>query len=299
MIHLLLFGRQVYLKYSADEMSVYAAQASFFIIMAAFPFFMVLLALIQVAPMIHEADLLRFLLPAIPLSRTLDLPSGQSVLRLPGSPDLRDCAGRHLVRIKGDARDRKGLKPGIGSHVPAELYSPQGTLQRLHALFFPDVRGKSRAPRLRKLPSGNALKMDPCPGVPLGNDLPVPRSCHVFHADDLFYCALHCASAPQAFNPRTDPRCNVLRRRLGTHFPGILCLLPVFRLIRCHLRKSDRRDPFYAVALCLHLHSVCGGGDQLVSAVLQGKDPNFTEENCLGSYYKDLSFRPAGLRSNS
>ena len=27
---------------------------------------MVLLALIQVAPMIHEADLLRFLLPAIP-----------------------------------------------------------------------------------------------------------------------------------------------------------------------------------------------------------------------------------------
>ena len=78
------------------------------------PFFMVLLALIQVAPMIHEADLLRFLLgdPG-PLSRTLDLPSGQSALRLPGSPDLRDCASRHLVRIKGDARDRKGLKPGI------------------------------------------------------------------------------------------------------------------------------------------------------------------------------------------
>ena len=37
------FGRQVYLKYSMDEMSVYAAQASFFIIMAAFPFFAVLL----------------------------------------------------------------------------------------------------------------------------------------------------------------------------------------------------------------------------------------------------------------
>ncbi len=55
MLRLLLFGRQVYLKYSMDEMSVYAAQASFFIIMAAFPFFMVLLALIQVAPMIHEA----------------------------------------------------------------------------------------------------------------------------------------------------------------------------------------------------------------------------------------------------
>ena len=66
MFRLFLLGRQVYLKYSMDEMSVYAAQASFFIIMAAFPFFMVLLALIQTAPMIHEADLLRFLLPAIP-----------------------------------------------------------------------------------------------------------------------------------------------------------------------------------------------------------------------------------------
>lgn len=66
MFHLLLFGRRVYVKYSMDEMSVYAAQAAFFIIMAAFPFFMVLLALIQSAPMIHEADLLRFLLPAIP-----------------------------------------------------------------------------------------------------------------------------------------------------------------------------------------------------------------------------------------
>lgn len=66
MFRLFLLGRQVYLKYSMDEMSVYAAQASFFIIMAAFPFFMVLLALIQTAPLIHEADLLRFLLPAIP-----------------------------------------------------------------------------------------------------------------------------------------------------------------------------------------------------------------------------------------
>jgi len=66
MLRLFLFDRQVYLKYSMDEMSVYAAQASFFIIMAAFPFFMVLLALIQLAPMIHESDLLRFLLPAIP-----------------------------------------------------------------------------------------------------------------------------------------------------------------------------------------------------------------------------------------
>ena len=38
--------------------------------------------------------------------------------------------------------------------------------------------------------------------------------------------------------------------------------------IRCHVRKFDCGDPFYAVALCLDLHPVCGGGDQLVFAVL-------------------------------
>ena len=46
-------------------MSVYAAQASFFIIMAAFPFLWCFWP-DPGGPMIHEADLLRFLLPAIP-----------------------------------------------------------------------------------------------------------------------------------------------------------------------------------------------------------------------------------------
>ena len=300
MIHLLFFGRQVYLKYSADEMSVYAAQASFFIIMAAFPFFMVLLALIQVAPMIHEADLLRFLLPAIP-----DRFRGLLIYLL---DSLRSDSPAALISVtalaaiwsasKGMLGIEKGLNRVFGVTSPRN-YILRRALCSVYTLCFSLMCVAS----LALLVFGNFLQGMLLKWIPalvyLGNDLPVPRSCHVFHADDLFYCALHCASAPQAFNPRTDPRCNVLRRRLGTHFPGILCLLPVFRLIRCHLRKSDRRDPFYAVALCLHLHSVCGGGDQLVPAVLQGRDPNFTEENCLGSYYKDLSFRPAGLRSNS
>ena len=56
MIWLILTGKQIIDKYSKDEMSVYAAQASFFIILAAIPFLMVLLALIQLIPMVHEAD---------------------------------------------------------------------------------------------------------------------------------------------------------------------------------------------------------------------------------------------------
>lgn len=53
-------------KYEHDEMGVYAAQASFFTLLAAFPFFMVLLALIDMIPLVHVSDLLSFLVDIIP-----------------------------------------------------------------------------------------------------------------------------------------------------------------------------------------------------------------------------------------
>lgn len=53
-------------KYLEDEMSVYAAQASFFIILAAFPFFMLMLSLIELIPIIHESDLLSVLVDVMP-----------------------------------------------------------------------------------------------------------------------------------------------------------------------------------------------------------------------------------------
>ncbi|MCI8454716.1 MAG: YihY/virulence factor BrkB family protein [Lachnospiraceae bacterium] len=66
MIRFILFCKQVFDKYSRDEMSVYAAQASFFTILAAFPFLMLLLALIQLVPIVHEADLLEFVVHVVP-----------------------------------------------------------------------------------------------------------------------------------------------------------------------------------------------------------------------------------------
>lgn len=66
MIWFILLCKQIFDKYSRDEMSVYAAQASFFTILAAFPFLMLLLALIQLVPIVHEADLLEFVVHVIP-----------------------------------------------------------------------------------------------------------------------------------------------------------------------------------------------------------------------------------------
>lgn len=53
-------------QYADDELSVYAAQASFFIILTIFPFFMLLLALIDLIPFVHESDLLIFLVNIMP-----------------------------------------------------------------------------------------------------------------------------------------------------------------------------------------------------------------------------------------
>ena len=61
MIRFLLSIKQISDKFSQDEISVYAAQASFFIILAAFPFLMLLLALIQLVPMVHKSDLMSIL----------------------------------------------------------------------------------------------------------------------------------------------------------------------------------------------------------------------------------------------
>lgn len=70
MIRLILYGKQIFDKFSKDEMSVYAAQASFFIILAAFPFLMLLLSLIRLIPIINESDLLLIVMDLVP--NTLD-----------------------------------------------------------------------------------------------------------------------------------------------------------------------------------------------------------------------------------
>lgn len=66
MIQFLLRCKQINDKYSKDEMTVYAAQASFFSIIAAFPFMMVLLALVQFIPPITKANLLQLVITVVP-----------------------------------------------------------------------------------------------------------------------------------------------------------------------------------------------------------------------------------------
>ena len=55
MIDLLAHIKGIFDKYKKDEVTVYAAQASFFIVTAFFPFIMLLLTLIQFLPNVGKS----------------------------------------------------------------------------------------------------------------------------------------------------------------------------------------------------------------------------------------------------
>ena len=86
MIGLILRGKQIYDKFSKDEMTVYAAQASFFTIIAAFPFIMLLMAMIQLIPTITKSNLLQVITSLVPDRKSTRLNSShECISRMPSS----------------------------------------------------------------------------------------------------------------------------------------------------------------------------------------------------------------------
>lgn len=121
MIRLIVRTKQVYDKFTADEMTVYAAQASFFIIIAAFPFFMLLITVLQVVPSISQADMLDMLLSLVPegykslafrLINDLSLKSPATVISLTAVTALWSSSrgmlsiARGLNRVHGGSEKR-------------------------------------------------------------------------------------------------------------------------------------------------------------------------------------------------
>ncbi|MDO4267959.1 MAG: YihY/virulence factor BrkB family protein [Eubacteriales bacterium] len=66
MIGFIISCKRIWNKYVEDEITVYAAQASFFIVIAFFPFIMLLLTLIQFIPAVSKSDLLSILVRIMP-----------------------------------------------------------------------------------------------------------------------------------------------------------------------------------------------------------------------------------------
>ena len=66
MIRFTLNCIRIFQKYGKDEITVYAAQASFFLMLAFFPFIMLLLTLIQFIPSVNKSDLQIILVQIMP-----------------------------------------------------------------------------------------------------------------------------------------------------------------------------------------------------------------------------------------
>ena len=66
MIALIVHAKEIFDKFKKDEVTVYAAQSSFFIIIAFFPFIMLLLTLIQLIPAIQKSDVMELMVTIMP-----------------------------------------------------------------------------------------------------------------------------------------------------------------------------------------------------------------------------------------
>ncbi len=62
----IVYAKEIFDKYKKDEVTVYAAQSSFFIIISFFPFIMLLLTLIQLIPAIQKSDVMELMVTIMP-----------------------------------------------------------------------------------------------------------------------------------------------------------------------------------------------------------------------------------------
>ena len=67
MIYFLVHCKQIYDKFVRDEITVYAAQASFFIVLSSVPFIILLLTVLQFVPAVQQSDLLYLLSRLLPI----------------------------------------------------------------------------------------------------------------------------------------------------------------------------------------------------------------------------------------
>ena len=67
MFGLIVAVKQIYDKYAEDEMTVYAAQVSFFIILSVVPFIMLLLTAVQMIPSLSNARFMELIIGLVPV----------------------------------------------------------------------------------------------------------------------------------------------------------------------------------------------------------------------------------------
>ena len=144
MLSFLLNCKRIYNDFIKDEVTVYAAQASFFIVLSAAPFIMILLTLIQLIPAVSPEDLMHVMTQLLPSSIH---PLIESVIQ-----DIQTVSPRH-------AWDRARLKPD--HRLPQAQKLPFRTYHQLwlYHRFSPDVHFLPGSDGVRFLPAAPAIPL--------------------------------------------------------------------------------------------------------------------------------------------
>lgn len=161
MLSFLLNCKRIYNDFIKDEVTVYAAQASFFIVLSAAPFIMILLTLIQLIPAVSPEDLMHVMTQLLPSSIH---PLIESVIQ-----DIQTVSpaallsgyhrGNHLVGCPRHAWDRPRLKPD--HRLPQAQKLPFRTYHQLwlYHRFSPDVHFLPGSDSVRFLPAAPAIPL--------------------------------------------------------------------------------------------------------------------------------------------
>ena len=242
-------------KYGKDEVTVYAAQASFFLVLAFFPFLMLLLTLIQFIPSVNKSDLQMILVQIMPdmldaliLSILDDL-----YLKSPGTM-LSITA---LLALWSAARGMMGIERGL-NRIYGSSQKRGYLMRRLicagYTLLFMVVCAVS----LVLLVFGRAiqnlfLRFSPAGNLhPSCNQFPRPAVHH-----SVFVCL--CTALHHCSRKKTKPLAAAAWGCFCSHllaavFLWILFVFYPFQQLFLHVRKFGCRGVTYALAVLLHLY---------------------------------------------
>ena len=147
MLSFLLNCKRIYNDFIKDEVTVYAAQASFFIVLSAAPFIMILLTLIQLIPAVSPEDLMHVMTQLLPSSIH---PLIESVIQ-----DIQTVSPAALLSVTSvatiwsAARGMLGIERGLNRII--------GCRKRRN--FSPDVHFLPGSDGVRFLPAAPAIPL--------------------------------------------------------------------------------------------------------------------------------------------
>ena len=265
MFGIIVAGKRVYDKFAEDEMTVYAAQVSFFIILSVVPFIMLLLTAVQMIPSISNARFMELIVGLVPVDykslafrvvNDLSLKSPATMISVTAVTALWS-AGRGMFSVA------RGLNR-VNGHGEKRWYVINRLICSGYTIVFILVCILS----LGLLVFGNMIQAFMVSRFPIIADVTTHiinfRALWALMILIIFFLGIYTFVPDKKLKLREQIPGAVHRWMDGL----LLCLFPVFQPYRgeellLYVRKPYRHCAVASVALFLHVHPVLRRGNQL------------------------------------